>query len=87
MLDPLVLFCLIIGSFLIYVAVKVSNKKCPESKVIYKFIPRTFTQEQNDPVKVSDIFSGMFNSSGVIPGYDSQGLAPKQLTTTPKSTQ
>ena len=35
-------------------------KKCPPPKVIYKYIPRTFKQEQDNPVKTSQIFSTMF---------------------------
>ena len=32
-----------------------------EPKVIYKYIPRTFEEEQEDPVAVSDIFETMFS--------------------------
>ena len=32
-----------------------------EPRVIYKYIPRTFEEEQQDPVPVSDIFETMFS--------------------------
>ena len=32
-----------------------------EPKVIYKYIPRTFEEEQQDPIPVSDIFETMFS--------------------------
>jgi len=32
-----------------------------EPRVIYKYIPRTFEEEQEDPVPVSDIFETMFS--------------------------
>jgi hypothetical protein len=35
-------------------------KQCPPPKVEYRYIPRTFEDEQNDPVKVSKIFRDMF---------------------------
>lgn len=35
------------------------TKKDP--KVIYKYIPRTFEEEQEDPVPVSDVFETMFS--------------------------
>jgi len=35
--------------------------KCPPSKIIYKYVPRTFREEQDSPVPVSEIFADMFN--------------------------
>ena len=47
---------------------------CPPPKVEYRYIPRTFEDEQNDPVKVSTIFRQMFEEpstwvSGTRIGY------------------
>lgn len=36
------------------------NNCQPQTKVIYKYIPRTFEEEQNYPVLPSEIFSAMF---------------------------
>lgn len=37
-----------------------STQKCPKEKIIYKYIPRTFEEDQDEPVYVSDIFETMF---------------------------
>ena len=37
-----------------------NNKQCPPEKIIYKYIPKTFDQEQDNPEYVSDIFKSMF---------------------------
>lgn len=34
--------------------------KCKPSKTIYKYIPRTFKEEQDDPTYVSEILGDMF---------------------------
>lgn len=36
---------------------------CPKPIIEYKYIPRTFQEEQNDPVFISEIFKSMFNNS------------------------
>ena len=35
-------------------------KQCPPPKIEYRYIPRSFEDEQNDPVKVSKLFRNMF---------------------------
>lgn len=39
--------------------------KCPEDKIIYRYIPRSFIEEQQDPVPLDDIFYDMFNNPTV----------------------
>jgi hypothetical protein len=45
-----------------------------EPRVIYRYIPRTFEEEQEDPLAVSDIFETMFSQPspwvGSIRTYD-----------------
>ena len=36
------------------------NQKCKKEQIIYRYIPRTFDEEQEDPVYVSDIYKNMF---------------------------
>lgn len=36
------------------------QNSCPQQQVIYKYIPRTFEEEQEEPVYPSDIFKTMF---------------------------
>jgi hypothetical protein len=33
---------------------------CPPPRVEYRYIPRTFEDEQNDPVRVTKLFRNMF---------------------------
>lgn len=50
-----------IGVILISLAVMKDEKKCPPQKVEYRFVPRTFEEEQRLPVKSTDIFKDMFD--------------------------
>ena len=36
--------------------------KCPPKEIIYKYIPRTFKEEQDNPVPISDMFDSMFKN-------------------------
>ena len=36
------------------------NSNINEPQIVYRYIPRTFEEEQNDPTDVSDIFKTMF---------------------------
>lgn len=51
---------LFVGIIFIIVELVRSHNQCPPQKVLYKYIPRTFEEEQNQPVYVSDIFKTMF---------------------------
>ena len=42
-------------------AVVQSNKKCTNTTIEYRYLPRTLEEEQKEPVYVSDIFNKMFN--------------------------
>ena len=53
----------IFAIFLIVLDIGRSLKSCPKQEVIYKYIPRTFNQEQNDPVFASTVFKDMFDKS------------------------
>jgi hypothetical protein len=35
-------------------------KKCPPPKIEYRYIPRTFQQDQDNPVKISELYHTMF---------------------------
>lgn len=49
-----------VGIILIVIEVVRAQKSCPTQKVIYKYVPRTFDEEQTEPVYASDIFKAMF---------------------------
>ena len=54
-------------------------KKCAEPKVEYRYIPRTFEQEQDDPVKVSQLFNSMFTDQSVwMSGYRLGGTTSRK---------
>ncbi|MEO0236722.1 MAG: hypothetical protein ABIN35_00620 [candidate division WOR-3 bacterium] len=38
-------------------------KVCPPSPIEYRYIPRSFEDEQNDPVRVSKLFRNMFEEA------------------------
>ena len=60
MYKGLLLLLLLFGTILVIIEFIKSSQKCPVQKVIYKYIPRTFEEEQEEPVYVSDIFRTMF---------------------------
>jgi len=52
----------IIGLILIIISlVKAYNKGDPP-KTVYRYIPRTFIEDQENPVPLDDIFYNMFNN-------------------------
>jgi len=53
-------------------------QKCPPPKVEYRYIPRTFDQEQDNPVRVSQLFNNMFQEPSVwISGFKIAGKGRK----------
>lgn len=61
----LVILSLIFVGILITIIGYVRTKStCPVPKTIYKFIPRTFIESQENPAMVSDIFDNMFGAGG-----------------------
>lgn len=51
---------MLVGLVCIVISVTKQISACPEPKIEYKYIPRTFQEEQDNPVYVSDIFRDMF---------------------------
>lgn len=49
-----------IGFTFIVIDVVRTYYKCPPNKTIYRFIPRTFKEEQENPVPLDDLFKTMF---------------------------
>lgn len=56
----LVIVLLFVGILFIIVGLIKNNEKCPEEKIIYRYVPKNFEEEQNEPVYPSDIFRTMF---------------------------
>ena len=56
------IYCIII--LVVMELVKLNTlTKCPKPLIEYKYIPRTFQEEQEEPVIIQDLFSDMFNKS------------------------
>lgn len=53
---------LFIGLFIVIIDLVRTYNRCPENKVIYRYIPRSFREEQENPVPLDDIFYTMFNN-------------------------
>jgi hypothetical protein len=79
MTKAIVILLFIVGISLIISNFKEMNDKLNEKineepKVVYRYIPRTFEEEQMDPVLVTDIFQTMFSQPspwiGSIRNYD-----------------
>ena len=65
-INGLIIIFFIIGIILlvIYFSLKYQNDNCKQ-KIIYKYIPRTLAEEEEDPVYVSEIFKTMFTQPSV----------------------
>ena len=55
-----IIFCIIMFIIIEFVKLNTMNK-CPKPVIQYRFVPRTFNEDQNDPIYVSEIFRNMFN--------------------------
>lgn len=55
-----IILCIIIFIIIEFVRLDTMSK-CPKPIIEYRFIPKTFNDEQNDPIYVSEIFRNMFN--------------------------
>lgn len=57
----LVYLLLFFGTLMIAVNIAYMYKQCPPERIVYKYIPRTFEEEQNSPIPVTEVFADMFN--------------------------
>ena len=58
----IVLILFFIAIIFIVIDITKSYNKCPKRKIKYKFIPRTFKEEQELPVPINDVFGTMFEN-------------------------
>lgn len=59
----LVIALLVVGVVMVVNGYMAQNMQCPPERIVYKYIPRTFTEEQENPVKVSDVFGKLFKDA------------------------
>lgn len=58
-----IMFCLlIIGIIFVTISMTKANIKPSEPKTIYRYVPRTFIEDQENPIPLDDIFYSMFNN-------------------------
>jgi hypothetical protein len=60
MIKHVLIMLIFIGILLIAISLAANSATCAPPQIIYRYIPRTFEEEQNEPVYVSDIFKSMF---------------------------
>lgn len=59
----------IVGFYMIIVGYIKNHKKCPQPKIEYRYIPRTFYEEQMQPTNVLKSFNAMFKDKSVWSSY------------------
>lgn len=52
----------IIGIILVAIDLIITYNQCPPQQVVFRYVPRTFIEEQENPVPLDDIFYTMFNN-------------------------
>lgn len=57
----MIIILMFLGILFLAISITRDSQQCPPPSIVYKYIPRTFEEEQNEPVYVSDIFSTMFS--------------------------
>ena len=57
----IIVLLIFVGILCISIGVVKNQQECPSAQTIYKYIPRTFDEEQDEPVYVSDIYATMFS--------------------------
>lgn len=63
----------VVSIMLVYEMTKINTlNKCPKPITEYRYIPRTFTEEQNEPIPIDDIFKTMFSNTS--PWMMSRGI-------------
>jgi hypothetical protein len=61
MFNNILIILMIVGLVCAVVSLTKELSTQPEQIIEYKYIPRTFQEEQDNPVYVSDIFKDMFD--------------------------
>jgi len=66
-MKSILLFVFLIGVFMILFGYSKSFHKCPEPKIEYRYIPRSFYEEQMSPPDVFKSHNAMFNDRSTWP--------------------
>ena len=78
------IFLMICIMIIIMIACEITRlntiKQCPKPIIEYRHIPRTFKEEQNEPIPVDDIFGKMFSNPSPWMMSRGIGLTDKKNT-------
>lgn len=77
-MKSLVILILVIGICMVVIGYNKSNQSCPANRVEFRYIPRTFEQEQEVPVPVLSVYGKMFQDEDAW--MINQGYAASQKT-------
>lgn len=69
-------FLLFVALVLMVVGYIKATHQCPPRRVEYRYVPRTFVEEQEDPTPVTDIFAKMFYSAQPWISHEAGKLLP-----------
>ncbi len=62
-MKSIALLFFLIGIIFIVIGYTKSTEKCPPTKIQYRFVPRSFYEEQLEPDNIESSFNSMFNSN------------------------
>lgn len=65
------------GMISIIVSISRAYYKCEPSSIVYRYIPRTFKEEQENPISIYDQFGNMFTNSS--PWFGSFNIYDKNI--------
>jgi len=51
-----------VGLIIVMISLVRTYNNCPPPQTVYRYLPRTFIEEQENPVPLDDIFYAMFNN-------------------------
>lgn len=57
----IVIALVVVGIVMVLNGYNLQNQKCPPPVIKYKYMPRTFSEGQDNPPQVSQIFRSMFD--------------------------
>jgi len=81
MFRQLIYIILFAGTVFIVIGYAASKRTCPPPVIEYRYIPRTFTEEQENPVSLEDIYAKMFRENSPQPGGYVDIYIPKNEVT------
>lgn len=75
-MNVILLILLLIGFVFITIGYVKGAKRCPPARIEYRYVPRTFIEEQESPTSVTDIFASMFFESTPFINHSTRPLPP-----------